>query len=112
MFHVNFEDALSDLRTLLATESPLKMMKNAFYFTLKAPFVLKIFKFLSVLFDYVEKRLDRKIRFIAKFVTSQPGKQAITIRNTMAYYMPNITHFEEKNVGQMFKISFASKKSK
>ena len=29
------------------TENPLKMMKNAFYFTLKALFVLKIFKFLS-----------------------------------------------------------------
>ena len=28
-------------------ESPLKMMKNAFYFILKAPFVLKIFEFLS-----------------------------------------------------------------
>ena len=28
-------------------ESPLKMMKNAFYFVLKALFVLKIFKFLS-----------------------------------------------------------------
>ena len=28
-------------------ESPLKMMKNAFYFILKAPFILKIFKFLS-----------------------------------------------------------------
>ena len=28
-------------------ESPSKMMKNAFYFILKAPFVLKIFKFLS-----------------------------------------------------------------
>ena len=27
--------------------SPLKMMKNVFYFTLKALFVLKIFKFLS-----------------------------------------------------------------
>ena len=31
----------------LITEIPLKMMKNAFYFTLKALFVLKIFKFLS-----------------------------------------------------------------
>ena len=29
------------------TGSPLKMMKNAFYFILKALFVLKIFKFLS-----------------------------------------------------------------
>ena len=28
-------------------ESPLKMMKNAFYFILKALFILKIFKFLS-----------------------------------------------------------------
>ena len=28
-------------------EDPLKMMKNAFYFILKALFVLKIFKFLS-----------------------------------------------------------------
>ena len=28
-------------------ESPLKMMKNAFYLILKAVFVLKIFKFLS-----------------------------------------------------------------
>ena len=42
----DFKDALSDLRQFLATESPLKMMKNAFYFTLKALFVLKIFKFL------------------------------------------------------------------
>ena len=39
--------ALSGLRQILATESPLKMMKNAFYFTLIALFVLKIFKFLS-----------------------------------------------------------------
>ena len=29
------------------TESPLKITKNAFYFTLKALFVLEIFKFLS-----------------------------------------------------------------
>ena len=42
-------------------ESPLKLMKNAFYFILKAPFVLKIFKFLSRLFGHVGKtaRLER-----------------------------------------------------
>ena len=34
-------------------ESPLKMIKNAFYFILKALFVLKIFKFLSWLFGHV-----------------------------------------------------------
>ena len=50
---------LSELRQFFAFESPLKMMKNTFYFTLKAPFVLKIFKVLSSLFGYVEKRLDK-----------------------------------------------------
>ena len=39
--------ALSGLRQFLAIESPLKIMKNAFYFTAKGLFVLKIFKFLS-----------------------------------------------------------------
>ena len=50
--------ALSDLRQISATENPLKMMKIAFYFVLKALFVLKIFKFLSWRFVHVEKRLD------------------------------------------------------
>ena len=42
-------------------ESPLKMMKSAFYFTLKALFVLEIFKLLSRLFGHVGKtaRLER-----------------------------------------------------
>ena len=37
------------------------MMKNAFYFTLRDLFVLKIFKFLSLVFGHVEKtaRLER-----------------------------------------------------
>ena len=35
------------LRQFLIPESPLKMMKNAFYFTLKDLFILKIFKFFS-----------------------------------------------------------------
>ena len=42
-------------RVIYFIESPLKMLKNAFYFTLKALFVLKIFKFLSWLFGHVEK---------------------------------------------------------
>ena len=41
------KDAPSGLRHFLATEHPLKMMKNAFYFTSKAIFVLKILRFLS-----------------------------------------------------------------
>ena len=55
---VMFKGALSGLRQFLATESPLKMMKNAFYITLEALFVLKIFKILSYFFGHVEKRLD------------------------------------------------------
>ena len=42
-------------------------MKNAFYFTFKAPFVLKIFKFLSRLFFHVAKRLDKKDKLNLKF---------------------------------------------
>ena len=45
--------ALLGPRQFLATESPLKMMKNVFYFTLKALFILKIFKFLSRRFGHV-----------------------------------------------------------
>ena len=41
------ESALSALRQFLTTESPLKMIKNASYFTSKTLFVLKIFMFLS-----------------------------------------------------------------
>ena len=36
-------------------ESPVKMMKNAFYIILKALFILKIFKFLSRRFGHVGK---------------------------------------------------------
>ena len=39
--------ALSGLRQSLATESPVKMMKNTFYSTSEALFVLKIIKFFS-----------------------------------------------------------------
>ena len=64
--------ALSSLRILLAAESPLKMMKNGFYFMLKALFVLKIFKFLSWLFGDVAKLLDKKDKVNFSFMTSQP----------------------------------------
>ena len=36
-------------------DSPLKMIKNALYLILKAIFVLKIFKFLSLIFGHLEK---------------------------------------------------------
>ena len=43
------------VRQFLMTESPLRIMKNAFYFTLKAFLVLKIFRFLSwLLRSYIQ----------------------------------------------------------
>ena len=41
------EVILSGLKQFLAAEIPLKVMRNAFYFTSKALFVLKMFKFMS-----------------------------------------------------------------
>ena len=60
----NFKDAPSVLIQFLATESPLEMMKNASYFTIKALFALKIFNFL-----YWRVLV---IKLISKFMTSQP----------------------------------------
>ena len=65
------------------TESSLKMMKNAFYFILKALFVLKLFRFLSWLFGHIEKNdLIRKIKLISNFMTSQPGSCRIWGKET------------------------------
>ena len=54
-------------------DSPSKMMKNAFYFILKAFFVHKIFKFLFWLFGHVEKSTWLEIMSISKFMASQCG---------------------------------------
>ena len=43
----NIKGKHSGLRQLLATESPLKIMKNAFLFLLKALLALNTFKILS-----------------------------------------------------------------
>ena len=47
MSSIKIKGALLGLRQFLAAGSPLKIMKNAFYFILKTLFVLKIFNFLS-----------------------------------------------------------------
>ena len=61
-------------------EIPLKVMKNDYYFILKALFVLEIFKFLSRRFGQVGKMAKiRKVRLTSKFMTSQPGLQTIAI---------------------------------
>ena len=78
-----FKDALSGLRQFLPNESPLIRMKNAFYFTLKILFVLKIFKFLTS----IKNGFIGKIKLVLKFMTSQPGKQ--TIARYIAQYLKN-----------------------
>ena len=64
------------------------MKKNAFYFILKAFFVLKIFKVLSRLFGHVCRKngLIRKIRLTSKFMTSRLGLKTIAI-----HVLPNIS---------------------
>ena len=52
----SLKDTLSGQRQYLVAENPV----NAFYFTSKALFVLKVFRFLSWLFGHVAKRLDKK----------------------------------------------------
>ena len=49
------------------SESPLKIIKNAFYFILKALFILKIImlrylNFCPDFFGHVGKRLDKKVK--------------------------------------------------
>ena len=55
---INFKGVRSGLRQILATESPLKIMSNAFHFTFKALFFLKLFKSLSWISGHVEKQLN------------------------------------------------------
>ena len=59
--NAGLKGALSRLRQFLITESPLKIMKNDFYFIFKALFILKMFKFFSRIFDRADKtaRLER-----------------------------------------------------
>ena len=52
----NLKGEISGLIQFLATERPFKMMKNAFSFTSKALFVLKLFKFLSQIFGHLSKQ--------------------------------------------------------
>ena len=61
------KDTLSGLRQVLATETPFKLMKYAFYFTSKALLVLKIFKLLSRLIGHIAKRLYKKDKINFKF---------------------------------------------
>ena len=71
-------------------------MKNAFYFILKALFVLKIFKFCPEVLVMQKKDLIRRLRLITKFV-SQARKQIVAIR-----ILPSIS----RNKGNHQKMKF------
>ena len=75
-------------------EYRLKMIKNAFYFILKALFVLKIFKFLTRLFWHAEKT--------AWFMTSQ----TITI-----HILPNISWSKDNQTKRINKRNIFLQKS-
>ena len=81
----SIKDPLSGLRQVLRIESPLIVMKNAFYFMLKALFVLEIFTF----FLLYRNGLIGKLWLISQFMTSQTGQQIITI-----HIFPNISRSE------------------
>ena len=87
---------LRGLRQFLATENPLRIIKNAFYFTLKAVSIINTFKFCSEFFDDVRNRLIRKLKLISNFMTSQTGKQIITV-----YILPHISR-DKVNQGMKF----------
>ena len=67
----------NELKAHWGNESPLKVMKIAFYFTLNALFGCKILEFVSWIFGHVY--LIKRIRLFSKFMTSQSGQQNIAI---------------------------------
>ena len=68
-----FKGTVSGLGQFLTFESPLKMMKNDFYFTLKALSFLRYLNFCLDFLVILKNDLIRKKRLILKFMTSQPG---------------------------------------
>ena len=85
--HLKSDSHLPKNCVVCLIESPLEMMKNTFYFILKALFVLNIFKFLSRFFWSCTKNdLIWKIRLTSTFMTSKPGLQTIATQ-----ILPNIS---------------------
>ena len=65
------------------------MMKNAFYFILKALFVL--FVFITTFWSCWKNGLIRKLRLTPKFMMSKPGLETIAI-----HILPNISQTKDK----------------
>ena len=71
--------ALSGLRQFLAIASQLKMTRSAFYFTLKALFVLEIFQILFWVFGYVGIQHDERAKVNFKIYYVSNWIKTITI---------------------------------
>ena len=71
-------------------ESPFKMMKNTFYFILKALFVL-IHVFVTTFWSCRKNDLIRKIRLTLRFMASQPDLQTIAIHTLPISHKVKVT---------------------
>ena len=84
-------------------------MENAFYCISKVSFVVKIFDFFVLTFLFMQgNHLIRKLMLIQKYMTSQTGKQIITIhilpnisRNKI-YQTMKVGHLIEYNIRNIF----------
>ena len=78
--------ALLGLREFLSTKSPLKLKRNAFYFTLKALFVLKIINFLPWLFKQSITQATKKLEF-GNWTTKTAVIKAIHCKKVPWFYL-------------------------
>ena len=74
-----FKGALSSLRQFLATESSLKVMKNAFYSTLEVFSFSRYLNFCLGILVIGKNDPIKMVRLLSKFMKSQPEKQTTAI---------------------------------
>ena len=98
-------------------DSPSVMMKNFFHFMLKAPSVLKIFNFLSLLFSHIKKiRSFWRHKLVKKAITIHillniswiKGNQTMEFGQLIEYIKRNIffKNHAEMRLGDKFQTSF------
>ena len=81
---LNVTGPLLGLRQFLTIERPVKMIKDAFYFMLRVFFIYELFSFLSWLFGYVEKRLDKKVMLNFKIYPVSQEVKAVRQSNLVS----------------------------
>ena len=79
---------ISGLRQYLAIESSFKMMKNTFYFMLKALPISEIFTFWFWLFSYIAKWLGNKAMVNLKIYHVTDWAKKITMHKSRNYSIP------------------------